>query len=461
MQPLLAIAWLTLKAAIRYRLLLVLGLLLLAAVIGLPLVIKDDGTARGFVQIMLTYTLSLTTGLLGFATLWLSCGTLAREVEECQMQMVAVKPVARWQIWLGKWLGIMALNALLLAFAAGSVYGLMMWRASRLPTAPVDQRAILFNEVLVARDAVRPPVPDVDAEVEWRLRERLQNVPPEGLDRASLRQQVREEILAGHQMILPGFVRRWTIELGRAQDKARGQPLHLRVRFYAADPGERGNFDLTWEVGAPGRPRTRLPVERLAAESFHELIVPPDQFDERGVLLVECRNRSPVTLLFLVEDGPEVLYREGGFALNYLRGLLIHWFWLGLLAAIGLAMASALSFPVAAFVSLSLLVVAFSSGTLQDVVEQGSILEPDHETGEVKITWVDRVMVPAFKAVLRVVQLVGEFSPIDALSSGRSITWGQLAGAFARVIVLMGGIFVALGVALFNRRELATAPTGG
>ena len=53
--------------------------------------------------------------MLGLSTLWLACGTLARDIEECQMQVVATKPIARWQIWLGKWLGIMSLNAALLA----------------------------------------------------------------------------------------------------------------------------------------------------------------------------------------------------------------------------------------------------------------------------------------------------------------------------------------------------------
>src|SRR5687768_2979203 len=114
MRRTLAITLLTLRAAFRYRLVLVLSVILIAGVALLPAMIKDDGTARGFTQIILTYTLSLTTALLGFATLWLSCGILAREIEESQMQMVAVKPIARWQIWLGKWLGILVLNAMLL-----------------------------------------------------------------------------------------------------------------------------------------------------------------------------------------------------------------------------------------------------------------------------------------------------------------------------------------------------------
>src|SRR5438034_9048926 len=132
MQRILAIAFLTVKAAFRYRLVIVLATLLLLAVVALPLVIKHDGTARGFTQILLTYTLSVITALLGFSTLWLACGTLARDVEDCQMQMVAVKPIARWEIWLGKWLGLLMLNAALLAVAGGSVYALLQWGAPRL-----------------------------------------------------------------------------------------------------------------------------------------------------------------------------------------------------------------------------------------------------------------------------------------------------------------------------------------
>ena len=155
MQSLLAITWLTWKAAFRFRLFLVIAVLLLGAVVGLPLLIKDDGTARGFTQILLTYTLSTITALLGLSTLWLACGTLARDIEECQVQMVAVKPIARWQIWLGKWLGIMSLNAALLALSASSVYVLLQWRSTRLPA---EEQKILRNEVLVARASAKEKI---------------------------------------------------------------------------------------------------------------------------------------------------------------------------------------------------------------------------------------------------------------------------------------------------------------
>src|SRR5580765_633772 len=133
MQRILAIATLTWKAAFRFRLFWVLTVLLLGSVVVLPLLLKDDGTARGFTQILLTYTLSVITALLGFSTLWLSCGTLARDIEECQIQVVATKPVARWQIWVGKWLGILSLNAALLVLSGACVYGLLLWRSTKLP----------------------------------------------------------------------------------------------------------------------------------------------------------------------------------------------------------------------------------------------------------------------------------------------------------------------------------------
>src|SRR5882762_6811434 len=173
MQRLFAIAKLTWKAAFRFRLFWVMAGLLLLCVIGLPLLVKDDGTARGFTQILLTYTLTTITALLGFSTLWLACGTLARDIEECQIQMVVVKPIPRWQVWLGKWLGIMALNAVLLALSGACVFCLLQWRATRLSA---EEQKILRNEVLVARGSARPESLEkqIAAETEQVLRERIQ-----------------------------------------------------------------------------------------------------------------------------------------------------------------------------------------------------------------------------------------------------------------------------------------------
>jgi hypothetical protein len=212
MQRIFAIAWLTWKAALRFRLFLVIAALLILAVVGLPLVIKDDGTARGFTQIILTYTLSAITALLGLSTLWLACGTLARDIEECQIQVVATKPIARWQIWLGKWLGIVSLNAALLAIFGACVYGLLQWRATKLPP---DEQKVLRSEVLVARGSAKEQNfdADIDAATEKILQERLKSTPVENVDLPEVRKQIREQVKAAWQIVPAGdYTRSWKID---------------------------------------------------------------------------------------------------------------------------------------------------------------------------------------------------------------------------------------------------------
>jgi hypothetical protein len=457
-QRILAIARLTWKSAFRYRLFWALLGLLLIAVVALPLLLKHDKTARGFVQILLTYNLSVITALLGVSTLWIACGSLARDIEEGSMQTLAVKPVARWQIWLGKWLGIVLLNAALLTLAGGSVYLLLQARARQLPEA---QQRILREEIFVARAALSEPPPDIEKLVDQAFRERMEKNPVPAADQNALRDQLRELVKAGVQVVPPGYVRPWRIPLGARAPLLRNRPLFIRARFNAAQTNLAGTYVGLWQVGAPPSQNVWQSLQSMAPAAYHEFAIPPNLFAADGTLTVIFHNRSESTLLFPVEDGFEILYREGGFGLNYARGLAVILCWLGLLAALGLTCASFLSFPVAAFVSASLLVVALSSNSLSRVVHEGVVIGLGESGRETASRVLDVVMVPVFKGMLQVVDLVQGTSPVDALSTGRSVTWEQLLGTFAKTVVLLGGLLAAFGIWTFSRRELGTAQTQG
>jgi hypothetical protein len=455
MQALLAIARLTVKAAFRYRLVRVLGALLAGGVLLLPAVIKDDGTARGLTQIVLTYTLGLITAVLGLATLWTACGTLARDVEECQIQMVAVKPVARWQIWLGKWIGIMLLNALLLGSASGIVYAQMLWRARSLTP---QQQEVLRNEIFVARGSAKQPTPELEPEVDRLLQERLKNQAVAQMERGAVRKIIQAQVQARLEVVPPGMWRYWEIDLSHAKDKLRDRFLFLRAKFFASERTSSETYLGIWEIGSPEALRRWRDTRSQAADSFQEFAIPPNLLDGQGILTVGFFNQNQMALLFPLEDGLEVLYPEGEFGLNYVRGVLILFCWLALLAALGLAAASFLSFPVAAFLSLGVLVLSFSTGIMSEVIQQGTIREVDHDTGMVdQQNWFDHATVAVFRGLLATVKLVRDFSPVDSLSSGRTITWGQLAQAVSQIVLLMGGLFALVGIVTFGRRELATA----
>jgi len=130
---------------------------------------------------------------------------------------------------------------------------------------------------------------------------------------------------------------------------------------------------------------------------------------------------------------------------------------MALLAAIGLASASFLSFPVAAFLSLAILTMALSTGTLAGVVEDNTINNNSGANDNPVVAALNAVIVPVFARVLDVINFAEKFSPISLLSTGHSISWEDLAQAFVRIVVLLGGIFALFGIFVFSRRELATA----
>ena len=109
--------------------------------------------------------------------------------------------------------------------------------------------------------------------------------------------------------------------------------------------------------------------------------------------------------------------------------------------------------------ALGVLIIGLSSSTISTVVQEGAIFGANHEGGQTEPTLLDHVLVPIFNVLLKVIKLVEGFSPIDSLSAGRSITWSQLGLAILQICLLMGGIFTAIGIIIFTRRELATAQT--
>ena len=69
----------------------------------------------------------------------------------------------------------------------------------------------------------------------------------------------------------------------------------------------------------------------------------------------------------------------------------------------------------------------------------------------------DIILIPLFKGILTVAGFMKSSSPIDSLSTGRSITWLELGTVFGQIVLLIGGGIAFIGMLLFNRRELAAA----
>ena len=448
-QPILSVARLTLRAATRYRVVQFLVLLLLSLVVSLPLVLKHDGTALGLTRIVITYSLGSIVTILSFATLWLAVGNLAREVEDGQLQMVAVKPLARWQILFGKWLGIMTVNLLLLTVSAVAVGTLLHWRAGQLDE---QERRVLDQQILIARAPQRAPQPDFDALARERLAASINENQPAEFDRETALAKIREQLVARHEAVLPQHVHQWKIPASNPDE-----PATLRLKFRVARGlHEPARLNTGWIFGDLNATNQLRFETVLTTDSFHELPVPPGLANAEGVLPVHFVNLTDDTFVFEARDGPELLVPEASFTTNLLRGFAILFCWLGLAAALGLTAACRLNFNVAAFFAVSVLLIGTFDGTIANVSERGtiwSIQDPAEITTIHRVA--DTLLVPMIRLLDFLLGAVTNYSPVENLSLGRAIPWTQVAAAFAQCWLGFGGLLAILAVFAFGRRELA------
>lgn len=455
MRRIWAIAALTLRGAVRSRIAPLLLGVLLVVIAGLPLTIRGDGTLSGEVQILVRYTLGLALLILSLAALWAGCASVSLEWQSKKLQLVATKPIHPFELWIGKWLGLVLLNGTLLALAGGVTAGMLRWRL-REPLADPARRGELLTDILVARRPLVPEPVDVDAAALARLDEarRLGTLPPE-VSPETVFEAIRQALRAEAFSVAPGGARSWRYPRPGRLDPA--HPLSLQFRFSCSTPGP-ARVAGAWSVRR-GESGALVRVETNAvATTPHILHAPVRDLPPEGLLTVEYRNTDAqaVTVLFPPDGGLETLARAGAFGPNYARGLLVLFGQLALLAALGLTAGSLFSMPVAAFVSGFVLLMIQMSGDLESLSARPVALVSHHGDAlfgphaAVFFQWVLRLL-GAAAAPLRVPDAMAR------LTTGILVSWAETG----RVLLTHGLVYplalAGLAAWIMRRREMALA----
>ena len=454
MNKILAIAWISIRNAVRSRVVVVLLGILLLGIVGIPLTVKGDGTPGGYVQILVRYTLGFAGLLLALATVWAGCAAVSMEIQERQIHLIVTKPVRRLQIGLGKWLGLVALNAAALALCGAVTYGLLRWdtRPGRLTPA---ERQTLTDEVLVARQALVPVPADVANKAREQLRERqARGQMPANVPVETVYQAIREGLLTEAHLVPPGGKLPWTFPLPPTAPTDRPFQLRFKISSSVLTPLK---IIGRWSIGREREARRYETTQEGNSVGVNSISVPAAALQGAGPLIVEYANvhPQPVTILFSPQESLTLLLYAGPWEGNLARALLVMLWRLAFIAALGVTAGSLFSLPVAAFAAFQALIVLSTSDFIRSMAARDVRVPVNPDLAARAPALLDAALTYFYRLVSSLIQPLETADPLALVATGQLLPWSTVAFGGLIQVGVYGGLLLLLGSWVLRRRELA------
>jgi hypothetical protein len=485
--PIAAVARAVVDEAVQMRATIPLLIVLVVLVPTLPLVLDHSERLQYRVQFVLSWALGGTSLILSVLTIVLACGSVCGDIESRRIHMTLVKPLQRWQYLLGKWVGIVLFDLLLVVVAGAGTYTFVSVLAATEASDAAD-RTTLDREVLTSRVATAPLPSDPegrDAAIAASI-DRQEKDDPDAFARnpAAARRRIRQEYDWQWHTVTADMVSTFVFHgLGDARRRAADDPeatiqLQLRPRAYNVDVDL---ADVRFALWLNDRPWPVVDGQHLE-QTLRTLAVtvldlPAAEITEDGVLTVTVANRNlvpagettPTAITFSPGDGMRVYHRVGGFAGNFLRALVVMWVKLSMLAAVGIAAASGLGFPMAILASLVVYAAALGSGFLRDALGRYNVVSVSWlaalaERLQATLEYALRLQFyEAFRmlygfvtdAVLWLIPSFSDFDAVGSLATGTAIDGATLVACVWRIGLLAPFVLGIIAWLTFDRRDLA------
>lgn len=487
-----AVARQTVLQAIRMKVAIVLIVFLVSLAVVLPAWLKTDQTVYGQIRIVITYTLYGAQFLLAVLTVFLSVATLCSEVKQKQIYQLDSKPVPRWCMLAGKWLGIMVIDLFLCAVIGASLYTVVRYQA-RMPRigrmeVKEDMPAILKmriravredNEVLkarmlTARNVYQPRGADgrglmeIVAELADKDYARIKKAGrlPKKRSKEWTIMMLRRKLDQSFFIVPPssGAGPIWRIP-GLPRDLDPKTILTLRFMFRGYPRPLENKIYCRWRIGRfdldkkefSGKYFTDF-TNGFKCEQAHDIHVRAGAIDPKtGVLTIQFINlpqKQRPNAVFSASQGLALLTPVGGFEGNVARSMALIFTKLAYLSILGLFCATFLTFPVATFAAFTLYLVSAVVVFLLEIISEINLFTGIQRPGNT-IEMGDIVIQRVLGGVLVFFPDLSVYDPVNFLRDGLAVPWGLVAHGTVWLIAIRGGILALLGGAIFYRRELA------
>jgi len=420
MRKIAAIAALTIRSAIRSRVIAAAAAAIIAVIIGLPFVIRGDGTPESQSTIFINYSFGLLMFVLSLTATWCGAGAISLEIGARQIQLLVTKPLKSVQIWAGKLLGLMTVNLVLLALGGALICAMIHWTLRPAETGKTGQQDLRRKIMTVYRA-----------------------VPP-------LKISGRQSFQAA---IGPGQIYRWRFDLAKHTTGA--QFALLKFRFIPSPFSHQSPVAGVWRAATDKQ--ADLLKKTLSTSPNMTVYLDIPKIDPAGILTLEYQNiqtNPAVTVFFPSGDDLSLLIPESSFEANLLRGLVIGFARLAFFTSLGMIAGTLFTFPVAVFASLGLLAMAFSGGFVRQLAERGLWTgAPDDQLAIIAFILNDMVRV-LFRFFAFVLSPLDRFDPLAFLPDNLFIPWSLAGQSFAVLCCLYPLILLLIGAGYLSRREV-------
>lgn len=459
--------------ALRLKIALVFMVLLLVLLPLLPFTVGTDDPVRYRVQQFLGYGHTLTAVLLSLMTIFLACWTLTSEVSDKQIFTIATKPIGRGSYLLGKWLGIVLLNGVLVTVASLAIYGFTVGYLAQLQPHNALDYIELKERVLVSRVSASPrPEASFEEQAQKRLEKMVREEP------ATIRELGRvyatelglgavgeQEIMAlgttraKDQLMItaetewmsvgPLRTQRYVFE-GLKNASAYGEAVQWRYKASTSETVPDDQLKVLFRVNES----SWQPI-RMVVGTVQEIPIRAELIGPEGVLVLDVRHFNPErngafnsTISFRAKE-MKMLFQVDSFGPNFTRAMIVVWIKLAFLAMLGLLCATFLSFPVAAVLSLLVYGAAVLSPFVLDALG-GFTGRTEGVEAAVKgflatIAYVVSATLSAWAA----------YDPGPMIVDGLHFSWGRVLGCLAWIGIVWTGMAGVIAWLVFRKRELA------
>lgn len=443
MRSIWAVATNTIKQALRMKIAAVFVILLIVLLPVMGVSMTGDGTLKGRLQTFVSYSLSLTNLLLCLLTIIVSIYTLTNDIKQRQIYSVITKPIRRYQLLLGKLLGVILLSTALLALFSAVIYTITVYTPKYYDAEESDLIQV-ENEFFTARAALVPPLVDVTEEVldTYKKLEKSGQLPPD-MPRSKIMDELTKRKQLEKRAAVVGQPLVWEFNNVKVLDP--NETLFIRYKYDVSISPPDLQVYSQWDVGDS----RQYPAEvayfprKDPIRTFRELQVPASLIADDGYLAIRFLNvpLNDTTVIFPL-DGLEVLYKADTFTANFIRVVLLILFRLIFLASLSLLASTFLSFPVAILLSLCIYFTATFSGFC---------LESFDYLGE-NLSWVYFYTV---RPIILLLPQFDKFNPAKFLVPARLLSWPLLVKVAGLMICIKALLLLLLALLIFRLREIA------